>query len=186
MCADIHDGQEQKRSIRPMMEPKTERYSCTRLSRSSSPPSAHARVSDHAGSPGARDDVPGCGRSRDLPVPAALPSTICTVSAPRIETLRLNGWPMRSAVNTSPRPSRATAHDSWLMWIATPSSQGTCTLYSSPVSRRFANVVRFAPISDRRVEIPDQQLRAMCGRLRVGKEKLHVAGLVGAAMCSAC
>ena len=26
---------------------------------------------------------------------------------------------------------------------------------------------------------------AMCGRLRVGKEKLHVAGLVGAAMCSA-
>jgi len=28
-------------------------------------------------------------------------------------------------------------------------------------------------------------LRAMCGRLRVGKENLHVAGLVGAAMCSA-
>ena len=27
---------------------------------------------------------------------------------------------------------------------------------------------------------------AMCGRLRVGKENLHVAGLVGAAMCSAC
>jgi hypothetical protein len=27
--------------------------------------------------------------------------------------------------------------------------------------------------------------RAMCGRLRVGKENLHVAGLVGAAMCSA-
>jgi hypothetical protein len=26
---------------------------------------------------------------------------------------------------------------------------------------------------------------AMCGRLRVGKENLHVAGLVGAAMCSA-
>ncbi len=25
----------------------------------------------------------------------------------------------------------------------------------------------------------------MCGRLRVGKENLHVAGLVGAAMCSA-
>ncbi len=30
------------------------------------------------------------------------------------------------------------------------------------------------------------RLRAMCGRLRVGKENLHVAGLVGAAMCSAC
>ncbi len=27
---------------------------------------------------------------------------------------------------------------------------------------------------------------AMCGRLRVGKRNLHVAGLVGAAMCSAC
>ena len=29
-------------------------------------------------------------------------------------------------------------------------------------------------------------LSAMCGRLRVGKSKLHVASLVGAAMCSAC
>src|SRR5258708_27896336 len=29
-------------------------------------------------------------------------------------------------------------------------------------------------------------LSAMCGRLRVGKRNLHVAGLVGAAMCSAC
>jgi len=29
-------------------------------------------------------------------------------------------------------------------------------------------------------------LRAMCGRLPVGKLKLHVALLVGAAMCSAC
>ena len=28
-------------------------------------------------------------------------------------------------------------------------------------------------------------LWAMCGRLPVGKENLHVAGLVGAAMCSA-
>jgi hypothetical protein len=28
-------------------------------------------------------------------------------------------------------------------------------------------------------------VRAMCGRLRVGKRNLHVAGLVGAAMCSA-
>ena len=58
---------------------------------------------------------------------------------------RLNGWPMRPPVNASPRPSRATAHDSGPMWIATPSSQGTCTLYSLPVSRRFANVFQFAP-----------------------------------------
>jgi hypothetical protein len=55
---------------------------------------------------------------------------------------RLNGWPMRTPVNASPRPSRATAHDSGPMWIATPSSQGTCTLYSLPVSRRFAYVCR--------------------------------------------
>jgi hypothetical protein len=26
----------------------------------------------------------------------------------------------------------------------------------------------------------------MCGRLRFGKDFLHVAGVVGAAMCSAC
>jgi hypothetical protein len=29
-------------------------------------------------------------------------------------------------------------------------------------------------------------LCAMCGRLRIGKDFLHVASLVGAAMCSAC
>jgi hypothetical protein len=40
----------------------------------------------------------------------------------RNETLsRLNGWPMRSPVNASPKPSRAPAHDSGPMWIATPS-----------------------------------------------------------------
>jgi hypothetical protein len=32
---------------------------------------------------------------------------------------------------------------------------------------------------------PKEQRWAMCGRLRVGKKNLHVAGLVGAAMCSA-
>src|SRR5271167_3123679 len=31
-----------------------------------------------------------------------------------------------------------------------------------------------------------KSLHAMCGRLRVGKDFSHVAGLVGAAMCSAC
>ena len=31
-----------------------------------------------------------------------------------------------------------------------------------------------------------KSLHAMCGRLGVGKDNLHVAGLVGAAMCSAC
>jgi hypothetical protein len=40
--------------------------------------------------------------------------------------------------------------------------------------------------ADITADIPDRPLRAMCGRLRVGKENLHVALLVGAAMCSAC
>jgi transposase len=31
-----------------------------------------------------------------------------------------------------------------------------------------------------------KSLHAMCGRLGVGKDNLHVAALVGAAMCSAC
>ena len=45
--------------------------------------------------------------------------------------------------------------------------------------------VRFIPESCRGCRRPGRQFRAMCGRLRVGKENLHVAGLVGAAMCSA-
>jgi hypothetical protein len=43
----------------------------------------------------------------------------------------------------------------------TPSSQGTCTLYSLPVSRRFAYLVRFTPVSDPRADIRNRQLRAM-------------------------
>jgi hypothetical protein len=61
---------------------------------------------------------------------------------------RLNGWPMRPPVNASPRPSRAPAHDSGPMWIATPSSQGTCTLYSLPVSRRTQISSALPPIAD--------------------------------------
>jgi hypothetical protein len=33
---------------------------------------------------------------------------------------RLNTWPARSPVNASPSPSRATAHDSGPVWVATP------------------------------------------------------------------
>jgi hypothetical protein len=46
--------------------------------------------------------------------------------------------------------------------------------------------VRFTPNSGHssvQLECPKS---AMCGRLLVGKSKLHVALLVGAAMCSAC
>src|SRR5215213_6877685 len=49
---------------------------------------------------------------------------------------RLDGWPMRPPVNASPLASRPGAHDSGPVWIATPSLQRTCTVYSLPVSRR--------------------------------------------------
>jgi hypothetical protein len=42
-------------------------------------------------------------------------------------------WPMRSPVNASPIRSR---HDSWSMWIATPSPWWTLTTDFLPVSRR--------------------------------------------------
>jgi hypothetical protein len=89
------------------------------------------------GRPGARDDAPECVAFRHLH----------GVGTQNRNLSRLNGWPMRPPVNASPRPSRATAHDSGPMWIATPSSQETCTLYSLPVSRRFADVFCFASIN---------------------------------------
>src|SRR5262245_37132425 len=87
------------------------------------------------GRPGARADAPGCIAFHNMHGVGTRDRTLS----------RLNGWPMRSPVNASPRPSRTTAHDSGPMWIAIPSSQGTCTLYSSPVSRRFAYFFRFTP-----------------------------------------
>ena len=103
------------------------------------------------------------GRSRDLPVPAqgARDDALGCVAFHHMHGVgtqdrtlsRLDGWPMRSPLNASPRPSRATAHDSGPMWIAIPSSQGTCILYSLPVSRRFAYRVRFTPGPDRCADI---------------------------------
>jgi hypothetical protein len=46
--------------------------------------------------------------------------------------------------------------------------------------------VRFTPKADKRADVSLCPLGAMRGRLRVGKGNLHVALLVGAAMCSAC
>src|SRR5450759_2037099 len=55
--------------------------------------------------------------------PYVLPSVSRTTSAPEKRVLsRLNGWPMRSPVNASLKPSRAAAHDSGSMRFATPSS----------------------------------------------------------------
>ena len=71
--------------------------------------------------------------------PSVLPSAFATASAPGIRIFtRLNGWPVCSPTDASPPPSRATAHGSGPMWLATPSSYRTCTDYSLPVSRRTA------------------------------------------------
>ena len=71
--------------------------------------------------------------------PHVLPSAFATASAPGIRIFaRLNGWPVCSSTDASPPPSRATAHGSRPMWLATPSSYRTCTDYSLPISRRTA------------------------------------------------
>ena len=85
---------------------------------------AHARVSDHA--------VPdGCSRCRLRPycLPRQRP---CRRSGQKPFS-RLDGWPMRTPVNASPPPSRATVHDSGPLWFAIPSVQWTYTTFSSPV-----------------------------------------------------
>src|SRR5438128_12071994 len=66
-----------------------------------------------------------------------LPSATPTASAPRNSFLsRLNGWPARTPADASPTSSRMPAHGLGPMRFAIPSSQGTCTPYSLPVSRR--------------------------------------------------
>jgi hypothetical protein len=52
------------------------------------------------------------------------------------------------------------------------------------IAERESNV-RFTPESGHQLSEFGCPLCAMCGRLRVGKKKLHVTALVGAAMCSA-
>src|ERR1700687_808249 len=69
--------------------------------------------------------------------PFVWPSAYGTASAPGLSLFpRLNDWPAHSPVNASRTASRPPAHDSGPMWIATPLSQLTCTIYSLPVSRR--------------------------------------------------
>jgi hypothetical protein len=66
-----------------------------------------------------------------------LPSATQTASAPGTSFLsRLNGWPACTPADASPTPSRMPAHGLGPMWFAIPSSSGTCTPYSLPVSRR--------------------------------------------------
>ena len=64
--------------------------------------------------------------------PVALVSNIYAAQA----LSRLDGQPARSPADASPTPSRMPAHGLGPMWFAIPSSSGTCTPYSLPVSRR--------------------------------------------------
>jgi hypothetical protein len=72
--------------------------------------------------------------------------------------------------------------------VATGPNRGLEWQDISPVSQLFVEYghVRFAPESRHGSAPLVCPLSAMCGRLRVGKGNLHVALLVGAAMCSAC
>jgi hypothetical protein len=76
-------------------------------------------------------------RALALPPSDVLPSATQTASAPGHSFLsRLNGWPARPPTDASPTSSRMPAHGLGPMWFAIPSSQGTRTPYSLPVSRR--------------------------------------------------
>src|SRR3954453_757959 len=77
---------------------------------------------------------------------------------------RLTGWPTCSPVNASRTASRPPAHDSGPMWIATPSLQWTCTIYSLPVSRRTPAPT---PVLVKPAE-PDPGLEAALARLGLG------------------
>ena len=87
---------------------------------------AHAGVYDRPGRPSTRAGAPGH---------VAFHSKH-SVGVPEVLFSRLNTQPMRTPVNASPKPSRASAHDSGTVWFATPSLEETCTPYSLPVSRR--------------------------------------------------
>jgi hypothetical protein len=71
---------------------------------------------------------------------------------------------------------------------------GPCTVQRAASPLRFRTGLSHqsrltSALTPRADKVATEDLRplcAMCGRLRVGKDFLHVAGLVGAAMCSAC
>ena len=86
----------------------------------------HARVSDHAGS---------AERSRNALIRVAF-RNVNAVGTREFGLSRLHGWPARSPTDASPTSSRLPAHGLGPMWVASPSSWGTFTSYSLPVSRR--------------------------------------------------
>ena len=90
-----------------------------------------------------------------------LPSATQTASAPGNSFLsRLNGWPACTPADASPTPSRMPAHGLGPMWFAIPSSQGTCTPYSLPVSRRTCvKTYLWSWLSDGSCELTESQMK---------------------------
>ena len=76
-----------------------------------------------------------------------------------------NGWPARSPADASLTSSRMPAHGLGPMRVATPSSQWTCTTYSSPVSRRTC--VKTPDLIPRRREVPGGLGRSVSLRARI-------------------
>ena len=87
----------------------------------------HARFYDHAGSP---ERLRWRTQTSCLPLHRQRrhPDTVFY----RGSMAGLHNTP----ADASPTPSRTPAHGLGSMWFAIPSSQGTCTPYSLPVSRR--------------------------------------------------
>src|ERR1700730_2546985 len=76
---------------------------------------------------------------------------------------RLNGWPMRTPVNASPRPSRATAHEGRCGSLLLHARD--LPLYSLPLSRRFAYVFRIVSDSCRKRAVPALTFSVNCSRI---------------------
>jgi hypothetical protein len=88
----------------------------------------------------------------------------------------------------TPTPRRASSLDSGPigeLWFVRAIHSGTGEKESA---RRFRHVRvgAFCSKTGDKADIERFRISAMCGRLGVGKDNLHVAALVGAAMCSAC
>jgi hypothetical protein len=61
--------------------------------------------------------TPGCPTARASAPGHVAFHNLHSVGTQNRKLSRLNGWPMRPPVNASPKPSRATAHDSGSMRI---------------------------------------------------------------------
>ena len=88
---------------------------------------------------------------------------------------------------------RANRPNTWLLRPLLQSEDSSCqpgAVHTWPIAdmlSRLCDIRRDPPRLIMREQLGrDVRFTPMCGRLRVGKENLHFAALVGAAMCSAC